>query len=231
MRVVSSLVDELIDQHGTEAVLAAVRPLLTEDRAGRIEAVLDARLCGLTVVLENLHDPHNGAAAIRSVEGVGLTAIHVAESAERFRSASAVTIGAEKWIDVHRHASFSRCADVLKGAGMTLYATVPGAEFELDSIDVSQPCAIAFGNERDGLSPEAVAACDHTIAIPMFGFSQSFNLSVSVALAMSRLAARRRETLGRDGDLPQQERALLQARWYALSVRGARSVVERYVSK
>jgi tRNA (guanosine-2'-O-)-methyltransferase len=223
-------VDALIERYGVDQVIEAVRPLLSERRMERIEQVLDARLSSLTVVLENLHDPHNGAATIRSVEAFGLTSVHVVETMERFRHAPAVTIGSEKWIDTHRYASFTECAVALRERGMLLYATVPGAELTLDSIDVSRPCAVVFGNEHEGLTAEAIEACDHRVSIPMFGFTQSFNLSVSVALSVQRLSERRRRHLGATGDLDRQERARLRARWYAQSVRAAEQIVERSVS-
>jgi tRNA (guanosine-2'-O-)-methyltransferase len=211
-------------------VTAAMRPLLSQERITRIEAVLDARLSGLTVALENLHDPHNGAAAIRSMEAFGLTTLHVAEPVEPFQFSPQVTIGCEKWIDVVRYPSFAACAGALKEAGFLLYAARPGGDRDPGSLDVSRPAAVVFGNERDGLTPEAVDLCDHRVAIPMHGFTQSFNLSVSVALTVHRLAERRRRLLGRAGDLGAGKRDLLRARWYAQGVRGAEAIVARHVS-
>ena len=221
----------MVDRYGPDVVTRALRPLLTDERIERIESILDARLSKLVAVIENLHDPHNGAAAIRSLEGIGLNALHVAETVEHFRFSSAIAIGAEKWIDVVRHRGFPACAETLRDSGYTLYATAPDAEHDLESIDVSIPSAVVFGNEHAGLSDEAIALCDRRVAIPMHGFSQSFNLSVSIAVAMHRLAARRRQALGQSGDLDQAKRAFLRARWYALGMRGVDAIVSRYVSE
>jgi tRNA (guanosine-2'-O-)-methyltransferase len=213
-------------------VLAALGPLLTDERKARIEAVLAARLGGLTVVLENLHDPHNGAAALRSVEGFGLAELHVVESNEPFRFAHSVPIGCDKWVALRKYTTFPACADALHARGFKLYAAVPGAAMTLSDIDVSTPGALVFGNEHDGLSELAVGACDATFSIPMAGFTQSFNLSVSVALGVFDASRRRRAALGCEGDLPEQERARLRAEWYALSMdrRAAEGLVARYVS-
>ncbi len=213
-------------------VLAALGPLLTEERKARIEEVLAARLGGLTVILENLHDPHNGAAALRSVEGFGLSELHVVESNEPFRFAHSVPIGCDKWVALHKYATFAACADGLHARGFKLYAAVPGAQMTLSEVDVATPAALVFGNEHDGLSELAQKACDATFSIPMTGFTQSFNLSVSVALGVYESARRRREALGHAGDLPEQERARLRAEWYALSMdrRAAAGLVARYVS-
>jgi tRNA (guanosine-2'-O-)-methyltransferase len=216
-----------------EDVIAALEPQLTPERRARIDAVLDARLGGLTVVLENLHDPHNGAAALRSVEGFGLAELHVVESAEPFRFSSTVTQGCEKWVEIHKHKTFPACADALHARGFRLYAAVPGAALALEDIDVGHPAALVLGNEHAGLTGAAQAACDAVFRIPMAGFTQSFNLSVSVAICAHDASRRRRAHLGRPGDLPDQERARLRAKWYALSMdpRAAEGLVERYVSE
>ncbi len=226
-------VDQLLRRYGPDSITRALRPLLTDERADRIEAVLGARLGGLTVAIENLHDPHNGAAVVRSIESAGLSTLHVAEPLERFRFSSAVTIGAEKWIDVVRHRGFAACAEHLRAAGYRLYAACPepgGEGAGLDAIDPGRPAALVFGNEHEGLTEAAIAACDERFSIPMHGFSQSLNLSVSVAVAVFEAAARRRQHTGARGDLDEQERAILRARWYALSVRGVRAILERTVS-
>jgi tRNA (guanosine-2'-O-)-methyltransferase len=216
-----------------EDVLAALGPLLTDERKARIEEVLAARLGGLTVVLENLHDPHNGAAALRSVEGFGLSELHVVESNEPFRFAHSVPIGCDKWVALTKYKTFAACADTLHARGFKLYAAVPGAEMTLSDIDAATPAALVFGNEHDGLSELARSACDATFSIPMTGFTQSFNLSVSVSLGVYETARRRRAALGQPGDLPDEERARLRAEWYALSMdrRAAAGLVARYVSE
>jgi tRNA (guanosine-2'-O-)-methyltransferase len=214
-------------------VIAALVEVLTEERKARIEAVLASRLAGLTVVLENLHDPHNGAAAMRSVEGFGLSELHVVEAAEPFRFSSGVTQGCEKWVALHKYKQFTAARDALHARGFKLYAAVPGAAIALEQVDVAHPAALVFGNEHAGLTDGAIAACDAAFSIPMDGFTQSFNLSVSVAVCVHDASRRRRAALGATGDLPEQERARLRARWYALSMdpRAAEGLVERYVSE
>lgn len=224
-------VDTLIEQYGVETVTAAMRPLLSEERMARIETVLDARLDGVTVGIENLHDPHNGAAAIRSLEAVGLSTLHVVEGVETFRFSPAITIGCEKWLDICRYRHMEDAARALRDAGYLLYAACPGGQSGLEEVAVERPVCVFFGNEHAGLTDDAVDLCDHRLTIPMHGFTQSFNLSVSVAVTMHRLAARRRAALGRSGDLDGQKRAFLRARWYAHGVRGARAILARHVSE
>lgn len=222
--------DRLVQRHGPDAVVAALAPLVSPERAARIEAVLDRRLVGLTVAIENLYDPHNGAAALRSLEGLGIGTAHVIEGRGPFRASPAITIGCEKWIEIHRHPDVGSAAALLAASGMTLCAAVPGAGATVDDLPPLEPCALVVGNEHDGLSQEALAACHRRIEVPMHGFTRSFNLSVAVALLAARMAERRRAALGRAGDLPAEVRAKWRARWYAQDIRGAGKIVARYVS-
>lgn len=223
--------DALIAEHGAQTVIDAVRPLMSPERIARIEDVLAHRLGSLTVVLEDLYDPHNAAAAVRSVEAFGLQALHVVEGPSGpFRPAKDISLGGHKWIDLRRHQSSAACRDALRAAGFRLCATVPGAAVTTDDVDVSRPLAIFFGNEREGLGAETIAACDEQIAIPMHGFTQSFNLSVSVALVCERLSSRRRALLGQTGDLDAAERERLRARWHAAGIRGLRGILSRHVA-
>jgi tRNA (guanosine-2'-O-)-methyltransferase len=229
-RAVADPIDELIRRHGPEEVAAALRPLLREQRAERIESALSARLASVTAVLENLHDPHNGAAALRSIEALGLQHAHVVEAAESFSASPAITIGCEKWLTLGRHRSMEAAAEALRARGFALYAMLPGAERTVSDVDPARPAALVFGNEHEGLTDGAIGVCDDAISLPIYGFTQSFNLSVSVALALSVAAARRRAHLGEPGDLEPGERAWLRARWYALGMRGVETIVSRHVS-
>jgi tRNA (guanosine-2'-O-)-methyltransferase len=115
----------------------------------------------------------------------------------------------------------------LRARGFRVFATLPGAPHTIEDVDVTTPIAVAFGNEHAGLTAEAVAACDGAIGVPMFGFTESFNLSVTVALVMTRIAARRRAAIGSLGDLEEHQRRELRARWFALKIRGAVGILER----
>lgn len=218
---------KIVTEFGVDAILETLAPFVSEARSERIDDILAARLTSVGIVLENLYDSHNGAAAIRSVEAFGLTGLDVVETEHQFSSASGVTMGCDKWITLRRHPTMAACANTLRGRGFTVYATLPGAKQSILDIDVSSPVALVFGNEHAGLTPEAVEACDAGVSIPMYGFTQSFNLSVSVALSVQELAKRRRDHLQRAGDLNDQERARLRAEWYVQSVKAAAQILDR----
>ena len=115
----------------------------------------------------------------------------------------------------------------MKSRTFRVYATLPDATVSIEDVAVDTPIAVVFGNEHEGVSPAVIAACDGSLTVPMFGFTESYNLSVTVGLAMSRLAARRRAYRGAQGDLDDERRARLRARWFALRIRAAVNVVDR----
>ena len=227
MRRVSDAIMRVIERHGPEEVCRVIGPILTPERIARIDRVLAARLASVITVVEDTYDPHNAAATIRTTEAIGLQELHVIEPGERFSASTGVTRGAHKWIDLVRHDSHDAAIGALHARGFRVYATAPDATSSIDEVDVTTPIAIAFGNEHDGLRPATIAACDGAVVVPMYGFTESFNLSVTVALAMSRIAARRREAIGAQGDLSIDRLRVLRARWFALKVKGVLGILER----
>lgn len=220
-------IERMIDQHGPAAICRALEPMLTPERIARIDAVLAQRLASVTAAVEDTYDPHNAAATIRTCEALGLQELNVIEPGARFSAAKGVTRGAHRWIDLHRWPTAVAAIESLHARGFRVYATLPDAKVSIEDVDVGSPLAVIFGNEHDGVSQSAIAACDASITVPMFGFTESFNLSVTVGLAMGRLAQRRRAHLGGHGDLDEVRKARLRARWFALRIRGVVGVLER----
>ena len=222
-----SAIDAYIDAHGADAVSGLLTPLLTAERIARIDGVLAARLGSVTAVVEDTYDPRNVAATMRTCEGLGIHGLHAIHGDPTFMVSKGVTRSCHQWMDV-RHWTFgSDCVAALRKSGFAVVATLPDAVDDVETIDIARPTAVVFGNEHDGMSPELLEACDGAVRIPMFGFTESFNLSVSVALVMSRLATRRRQHLGIAGDLPEPLRQRLRARWFARKVRGATGILQR----
>lgn len=204
-----------------------LRPHMTAERTARIDEVLTSRLVRLTVVVENLHDPHNGAAALRSAEAVGLQTFHAVQQQEPFTVARGISLQCEQWMDMHLHDTTEGCYAALRDDGFQIWAAVPGGTVRLEDLPCDGRVALVFGNERDGLTDAALEGADGTYSIPMHGFTGSFNLSVSVALAVYTQAARMRRSLGAPGDLPAARVEGLRALWYCLSVRAAGLILDR----
>ena len=204
--------------------------LLTPERQARIRSVIDARLSSVTVVLDRLVDPHNTAAILRTSEGLGLCAVHVIahEDGDDGSAHRRVTQDAAKWLDVESHASGARCAAALAGRGFEVWAAHLDSKARLfTELPADRPVALLFGNEHEGPRQETLAACAGTVRIPMAGFTQSFNVSVAAAIALSQQTRARRAFLGAAGDLSPRERALLKARFTLLAARLSRRVKSR----
>jgi tRNA (guanosine-2'-O-)-methyltransferase len=227
---VTDAIDRLIEKHGPAKICEALLPMMTAERIARIDAVLAARLGSVVTAVEDTYDPHNAAATLRTTESLGLQELHVIEARLRFSASHAVTKGAHSWLDLMRWGTAEAAIQALHQRGFRVYATAPDANVSahtIEDVDVSTPLALVFGNEHDGISEQAIAASDGTITVPMFGFTESFNLSVTVGMAMGRIATRRRAHLGTPGDLEPDRRARLRARWFALKIRGVIGVLER----
>ncbi len=222
-------VAEMIDRDPA-GVCAALAPLLLPGRQERIDAAVTQRLGGLRVAIENLHDPHNGAAVLRSAEAFGVQRVDVIESTEAFRFSTMVSQGCEKWLDVVRHKTHAAAVAALRADGFVIYAAVPGAAATVEELDFGRPAALLVGNEHEGLSASAIADADARFSIPMPGMTRSLNLSVAAALVTEKAAARRRAAIGAAGDLAEGQQVRLRARFYAASVRGAEAVLARYQS-
>ena len=220
--------DRLLAMAPPEVVVAALGLTLGDERRQRLDAVAAARLSGVVVVLEDLRDPHNGGAVLRSCEAVGIHEVHVVESREKFRTSGKITQGCDKWLDIVGHTDVEACLAGLRERGFRLCAAVPGAATRLEDLDPQVPTAFLLGNEHAGLSPKARAACDVEFAIPLGGFSESLNLSVATAITVYTHCTRRRTALGRSGDLDEASLLALRARFYARDVRGGSAIIEHY---
>jgi len=233
-----------------ELVIEAVAPVLSDQRRRRIERVARQRLWGVTVVLERLYDPHNGAAVLRTCEALGLLHVHVVEGGEAFRFSRKVSTCAHHWLNVYIHPSIERCVAWLRRRGFACWATVPpdlvrgaggpgaagageggGNGAGGGGATGARPVALMFGNEHAGLTAEAIALSDRRLTIPMQGFTESLNLSVSAALALHPAVARRRAYLGRPGDLTGAGLNRLRAAYYAQSTAHAAPLILRHLAR
>lgn len=160
----------------------------TERRQARIAGVLSRRQPDLTVVLENVHDPHNVSAILRSCDAVGVLrahAVYTTEEAPAAAFARATSASAAKWVEVERHESVANCYEALRASGFTILATALGeGSRPLFDWDMTIPVALVFGNEMRGVSEEALALADGAIEITMAGFVQSLNVSVACAVCL-----------------------------------------------
>ena len=167
----------------------------TDERAGRLEDVLRRRQPDLTVVMENIHDPHNVSAMLRSCDAAGVMEVQLVYSSEEFpEMGKKSSSSASKWVGRRHFGSVDGCITTLKREGFVILATHLGERSRsLYELDLSQKVALVFGNEHRGVSDEFAAAADGNFQIPMHGIIQSLN--VSVACAVTLFEAVRQRTL------------------------------------
>lgn len=158
----------------------------TERRVQRMREVLRHRQRDLTVVCENIHDPHNVSAILRTCDATGIAEVNLLYTNEPFPElGKKSSASAKKWLEIKKHRDYGQLRDYLKQQGMRIYATFlsPGAK-SIYEIDWTQPAAILMGNEHRGVSDEALQICDESIYIPMFGMVESLNVSVATAVIL-----------------------------------------------
>jgi tRNA (guanosine-2'-O-)-methyltransferase len=213
-----SELDRAIDRVGSERAVASLGPWLTVERRDRIERVLAARLDSLRVAVERPEDPYNAAAIVRTAEVLGALHVHVISDHGAALHARKTTQGAFNWLHTYHHAELPELVTPLAREGVVLCGALMTGRYRLEDIPVDRPLCLLFGNEKTGLSENALAACDLTFRIPMFGMSESLNLSVCAALALHSVASRRRAFLGEEGDLHGERLMRERARYYARCV-------------
>lgn len=201
-------------------VVRVLEPLVTDRRRQRLKEVIDSRLGSVRVVFDAPHDPHNGAAIVRSCEAFGVQRLHVVERRERFLAAASVARGAEKWVDVLRHPDAPSAVEALASAGFELVAAHPEGELVPADLREVPRLGLVVGNEREGIGDELLAACRRRVRVPMRGFIESLNVSVTAAILLSAA------TEGRQGDLEESARLRLYARGLYFSVANAERVLE-----
>jgi tRNA (guanosine-2'-O-)-methyltransferase len=208
------------ESHDADRVVRVLEPMVTEARRARLLDVIGRRLASVAVILDGPYDPHNGAAVVRSCEAFGVQKVHVVEQPKiPFALARSVSRSAEKWVDLVRHRAPSSAIAWARERGMPLVATHPQGELTPDQLAALPRVALVLGNEREGIRDDIAHACSARVRVPMRGFVESLNMSVTAAILLHAA------TQGRAGDLPEADRRRLYARGLYLSVLKAEEVL------
>lgn len=207
------------ESHDPERVIALLEPIVLDRRRERLLDVIHARLESVQVVFDAPHDPHNGAAVVRSCEAFGVQYVNIVERWESFLLASSVSRGSEKWVDLRRWKKAEDAVARLREDGYELVGASADGELAPSDLARIPRLALVLGNERDGIADDLQAACARKVRVPMRGFVESLNVSVSAAILLAAATA------GRPGDLSEPERRRLYARGLYLSVERADDVL------
>lgn len=205
--------------------------ILTENRKNKFMKVLENRTKHFTIVVEDVFQLHNASAVMRSCEVFGIQELNVIEQRYSKSIDKEIAMGAQKWVDINKFDNVTNCVDTLKSKGYLIIATTPHENnCLLDDFDISKPSALFFGTERDGLSEEILQKADGFLKIPMVGFTESLNISVSAAIIIQNLTNRLRIS---DIDWHLSEEEILEKRlsWAKSSVKDIKRIEQRYFSR
>ena len=202
--------------------------ILTDNRKERFLNVLNTRTKHFTIAVEDVFQMHNTSAVMRSCEVFGIQELNVIEQRYGKSIDKEIAMGAQKWVDINSFDSVADCIDNLKNQGYQIIATTPHEnDCLLEDFDISKPSALFFGTERDGLSDEVLQKADGFLKIPMVGFTESLNISVSAAIIIQNLTTRLRKT---EIDWQLSENEILEKRldWAKNSIKDIKRIEARY---
>ena len=202
--------------------------MVTEQRQQRVRDMLTRRLGSVAVIVEAVHRRHNTSAILRSCEAFGVHEVHLVTGG--FRPSKGAARGAERWVALRRWETTPEAIAHLRSQGFTVWvADLADGAHTPSSLPVDGPVALLFGNELSGVSDTARALADGAIIVPMYGLTESLNVSVAAACALQRVTERRREVLGAVGDLPAERQRAFFDDWLvreSQSAAGVRARVE-----
>jgi tRNA (guanosine-2'-O-)-methyltransferase len=210
--------------------LAFLENILTDNRKEKFLKVLKDRTKHFTIAVEDVFQMHNASAVMRSCEVFGIQELHVIEERYGKRIDKEIAMGAQKWVDISTYDSVTNCIDTLKNKGYQIIATTPHEnDCLMEDFDITKPSALFFGTERDGLSEEILRRADGFLKIPMVGFTESLNISVSASIIIQNLTNRLRNS-DIDWQLTDEEILVKRLDWAKKSIKDIKRIEERYYS-
>ena len=215
-------------------VLAAFYEIITPNKKEMFDRIAADRTKHLTIVMENIYQEHNASAVLRSCDCFGLQDLHVIEKDNTYKIQRDIALGAGRWVDMYNYDDSENvtkdCLNDLKSKGYKIVATTPHTDSQtIYDLDLTQPIALVFGTERRGISEEVVEMADEFVKIPMYGFTESFNISVSVAIVLNTLR-QRLEQSDLNWKLSDEEQTLLKINWCSKILNGGHLLEKKFRS-
>ena len=200
--------------------------LISDNRQSLFDRLAPLRTRHISVVLEDIYQSHNAAAVLRSCDCFGVQDVHVVEKNNPFNPAGDVAVGSAKWVDYYRYPSIAEVYRRLHAQGYRIVATLPHENDQMiTDLDISQKTALVFGTELTGLTQEAIDGADAYVKVPMYGFTESFNISVCAALSLFSLTERMRASADIDWRLTDEEMLDLKLHWAMQTIRDGEKVL------
>ncbi len=203
---------------------------LTENRKTRFEKVLAQRTKHFTVATEDVYQLHNTSAVMRSCDVFGIQEVHIVEEVNSKRIDGEIAMGAQKWVDLNRYHTKS-CIEDLKKKGYQIVATTPHVDdCDLIDFDITKKSCFFFGRETEGLSQHVIDSADCFLKIPMVGFTESLNISVSAAIILQHVTAQLRKSTIK-WQLTEEELIEKRFDWVKKTIKNYDAIVEHYKLK
>lgn len=211
---------------------------ITDNRKATIEKVLDQRTRYMTLVLEDIYQSQNASAVVRTCECMGVQDLHIVEAKSKYSVNKKVLMGSNKWLHLIKYKadknddkkSVEICYARLKADGYKIVATHPASGTSIDDLKIDSKLAVVMGNELKGISKYALDHADELVRIPMFGFTESMNISVSAALCVRSLVTRIRNS-EHEWRLSDEDKNNLRLEWYRKSLKNPGIMEKEFLSK
>jgi tRNA (guanosine-2'-O-)-methyltransferase len=216
-------------------LISYLTQFISERRKQRFDEVISHRTDHLRIVLENLYQAHNASAVLRSCDCFGVQNVHFIENKNNMKISADVAMGSSNWLTIHRHKDAENNTRNtllgLKTQGYKIVATTPHKnDYTIDTLPVNDKIALVFGTEIDGITPEVFELADDFVKIPMYGFTESFNISVCAALCMYELTTRIRKNV-KDYLLSEEERTDVYLEWLKTSIDSSDGLIGKYLEE
>jgi tRNA (guanosine-2'-O-)-methyltransferase len=209
-------------------LLEHLESYITDSRREKFKKVLSQRTKHFTVATEDVYQLHNTSAVIRTCDVFGIQEVQIVEERNTKRIDREIAMGAQKWVDVNRFRSVKDCINDMKQKGYQVVATTPHTnDCVLHDFDISKKSCFFFGREVEGLSQEVLDAADCFLKIPMVGFTESLNISVSAAIILQQVTSKLRQS---DINWKLTENEILEKRldWIKKSTKSYEDIVKRF---
>jgi len=216
-----------------ERLLDYLLGFTSENKKNLFEKNILYRTRHITVVLEDIFQPHNASAVLRTCDCFGIQDVHIIENNYKYEVNPDVALGASKWLTLHKYNSTNNNTQEaftnLRNKGYRIIATTPHKNEQLiDDLKLDSKIALVFGTELNGLSDLAIKNADEFVKIPMFGFTESFNISVSAAIFLHVLTEKLRKTNG-NWQLTDEEKTDIKLEWVKNAIKRSELLVQKFL--
>lgn len=224
-----------LDVSTKRQLISYLASFISPQRFSKMQEVVEKRTRFVTVVLEDIYQSHNASAVLRTAECFGVQDVYVIENRNTYKINPDVAVGAFRWIHLHRffeeENNTERCLRYLREQGYQIVATTPHEEdVSLSDFFPQRKTAFLFGSEMEGLSQVALRLSDLKLRIPMVGFTESLNLSVSAALVLFHVLEKLRKS-SLPWQLTEEEKLDVLLHWLRQSLRHSEELEKRFLEQ